>query len=518
MKVINEYNIKGEEKMEKVRELLSQWKKDTPGGQIYIEKGDEVLVDENFGLASLEWEIPITEDTIFHIASVSKQFTVLAILLCWEDGLLDLEDDIRDYVPDLYTIPEKITIRQMMNNNSGIKDQWEMLGLRGIKINDVIGPKELKKTIRSLDALNFTPGEQYMYSNTGFYLLATIVERVSGEDFDQFVKNRIFEPLGMDSTEVRTSYSKIIKNYSSSYVNEGNGYYYNPLNYEVIGATSVNSRAKDLINMLREYKERSVFSNQVLTELLKPGILNSGRESFYCGGLIKENWEGYTLYHHGGVDAGYRAFVCWLVEEDIRVVFLSNTTTYITEVKVKELLRMVLDLPEEKKESLIGSFGKAQAGLYYTEIKKDPAVIEILEEDEVFKMTRKYTNTELIPKEDYYIVGNLEERLYFKENGDLIFEDASTKRIFKKYRRNLGELSLSGEYRISEAKIDIFFERRDEGLFLIHPLYEDTLVLEIGEEEGLFFFEKKSCEHIYKKDGRYFLKGERTRNTRLEKR
>lgn len=199
---------------ENVRQILSRWTEGLcPGGQVLIRKGGETFYEGCFGYGNLENRIPITPESIFHIASISKQFTVLSVLLLQEDGLLSVDDDIRRYVGDLIRFDEPVTLRQMFNNVSGIRDQWELLFMRGIKINDSIDMEDVNETIRLQKSLNFPPQEGYLYSNTGFHLLSVIVERLSGMSFPQFVRERIFKPLHMDNTLVRGSYSQIIRDW-----------------------------------------------------------------------------------------------------------------------------------------------------------------------------------------------------------------------------------------------------------------------------------------------------------------
>ena len=235
-----------------VREILSRWTEGLcPGGQVLIRREGRSVYEGCFGFANLENRVPVTEDTIFHIASISKQFTVLAVLLLQEDGLLSVDDDIRLYVGDLINFKEPVTIRQMFNNVSGIRDQWELLFMRGIKINDSISMEDVNETIRLQKTLNFPPQEGYLYSNTGFHLLSVIVERVSKIPFPRFVKERIFTPLHMDRTVVRAGYNQIIPGLAYSYQDDGTGTYdYNPLNYSLYGPTSVNTCARDLVRIL----------------------------------------------------------------------------------------------------------------------------------------------------------------------------------------------------------------------------------------------------------------------------
>ena len=150
-----------------------------------------------------------------------------------------------------------------MNNVSGLRDQWELLFMRGIKINDDISMEDINTSLKLQKKLNFPPQSQYLYSNMGFHLLAVMVERLSGLTFPEFAKKRIFRPLGMERTLVRSSFTQIIPNLAYSYQDEGNGsYYYNPLNYSLYGPTAVNTCARDLSRILREYIEPRIMTRR----------------------------------------------------------------------------------------------------------------------------------------------------------------------------------------------------------------------------------------------------------------
>lgn len=258
-----------------------------PGAQVLIRQHGETVYEKCFGYGNLENQLKIKNDSILHVASISKEFTVLSILLLWKEGKLGLDDDIRKYVGEYINIEEPITVRQMMNNVSGLRDQWELLFMRSITINDQITMDDINTTIRLQKHLNFKPQSRYLYSNTGFHLLALIVEKLSGMSFPQFAKERIFKPLGMEHTFVRESYTQIVPNLVYSYQDDGDGnYYYNPLNYCVYGPTSVNTCASDLSKILDEYIHPQVIDPEIISLMKTPAILSDGTAAEYCGGLM----------------------------------------------------------------------------------------------------------------------------------------------------------------------------------------------------------------------------------------
>jgi len=171
----------------------------SPGAAIAVVHQGEIVFKQGYGSANLEYDVPITSKTIFHAASVSKQFTVFATLLLEEDGKLSLDDDVRKYLPEVPNFGKKITLRHLASHTSGIRDQWELLSMAGWRLDDVITGEHILRMVSKQKELNFEPGAAYMYSNTGFTLLAEVVARVSGKSFSEFTQDRIFKPLGMVS-------------------------------------------------------------------------------------------------------------------------------------------------------------------------------------------------------------------------------------------------------------------------------------------------------------------------------
>ena len=223
--------------------IFSRWDHaDTPGGQVAVEYQGRLICSRCFGLANLEYRVPVTEDTRFHVASVSKQVTVLSLLLLAEAGKLDIDDDIRRYLPDLVSFREPVTLRNLMNNNSGIRDQWELMTLRGIRYIDTITMDDVLETLRPQKTLNFAPGSHYLYSNSGFTLLAEVVRRVSGRSLPDFAKEQIFQPLGMEHTFIRQGFWDTVPGIAVSYTDDGTGHFVPcPLNFATWGATSMNT-------------------------------------------------------------------------------------------------------------------------------------------------------------------------------------------------------------------------------------------------------------------------------------
>ncbi len=197
----------------KVDELFANWDKpDSPGASLAVIKKGEVIYRKGYGSAHLEYDIPITPSTVFHVASVSKQFTAFAIAMIADQGRLSLDDDIRKHVPELHDFGRTITIRHLVHHISGIRDQWELLAVAGWRLDDVITTEHILKMARNQRELNFEPGYQYLYCNMGFTLLAEIVARITGKSFREWTEENIFKPLGMSDTQFYDDHERIVKN------------------------------------------------------------------------------------------------------------------------------------------------------------------------------------------------------------------------------------------------------------------------------------------------------------------
>jgi len=183
--------------------LLQGYEEQEPGISIGIVSNNKLVYEKQFGLANLEYQIPINDKTSFHVASVSKQFTAFAILLLEDEGKLSLDDDIRVFLPEMHDFQNTITIRHLLNHTSGLKDQYNLLRLSGWTLDDVITNEQILRILFNQRTLNFQPNEKHMYSNSGYTLLAEIVARVSGMSFAEFTNKHIFGPLQMHQSNIK---------------------------------------------------------------------------------------------------------------------------------------------------------------------------------------------------------------------------------------------------------------------------------------------------------------------------
>jgi CubicO group peptidase (beta-lactamase class C family) len=309
--------------------LAATFQTDGPGAAIAVVQDGRIVLERAYGRAHLEYDVPITPATIFHVASVSKQFTSFALTLLEQQGRLSLDDDIREHLPELHDFGHRITLRHLANHTSGIRDQWELLMMAGWRIDDVITRDQIMAMMRRQRELNFEPGSEYLYSNMGYSLLAEIVERVSGRTFNEFLTEHVFQPLGMNSTHVHNDHERVVPGRAHSYRAGpgGQGWRNAVLSYANQGATSLFTTAGDLARWLLNFETAQVGGPAAMARMQQRGVLNNGDTIPYALGIQRSQNRGRTVWSHGGADAGFRSQVMYLPEARLGIVVLSNSAS-----------------------------------------------------------------------------------------------------------------------------------------------------------------------------------------------
>jgi CubicO group peptidase (beta-lactamase class C family) len=311
---------------EKVDKVFADWDKpDSPGAALAVIKENAVIYKRGYGSAQLEYEIPITPSTVFHVASVSKQFTAFAITMLADLGKLSLDDDIRKHLPEVPDFGKKITIKHLLHHTSGLRDQWELLAVGGWRLDDVITKEHIMKMVRSQKELNFKPGSEHLYCNTGYTLLAEIVGRVSGLPFPQWTNENMFKPLGMTNTHFHDDHEMIVKNRAYSYSpKDDEGFKKSVLSYANVGATSLFTTVVDLTKWAQNFWDPRVGGVAVIEQMQEQGVLTNGNKIDYAFGINIGKYKGLKTIAHSGGDAGFRSHVRIFPEQQFAVTVLSN--------------------------------------------------------------------------------------------------------------------------------------------------------------------------------------------------
>lgn len=333
------------DKGKEIEKLFVRWnKKDSPGAAVSVSRNGNLLYSHGFGYANLEYNVPITSQTIFHVASVSKQITVMAILLLEKEGKLSINDDIRKYLKELPEIKDIITIGHLINHTSGLRDQMELMFLGGWRPDDVITQDHIMKMLMRQKTLNFSVGEEFIYSNTGYTFMAEIVKRLSGISFRKYVRKNIFEPLNMQDSHFHDDNDEIVKNRAYSYRLDKDGSVKKfGLNYSFVGPTSLFTTVEDMAKWGHNYTTHKVGGKKIIDYMTSKSKLNSSEEIEYAGGVSIRSYKGLKTIEHNGADAGFRASMVMFPEDDLVVSVFSNIGTFKPEYYAKKIGELFLD-------------------------------------------------------------------------------------------------------------------------------------------------------------------------------
>ena len=327
-----------------VDKIFAQWNRTgSPGCALGVYQDGHILYSHGYGMANLNDDVPITPQTVFHVASMSKQFTAFSILLLQAQGKLSLDDDVHKYIPELQDFGVPITLRQMMHHTSGLRDQWALLGYAGWRYSqDLITDDDVLSVVTRQKSLNFTPGEKFMYSNTGFTLLAQVVKRVSGMSLREFTTKNIFVPLGMTHTHFRDDHEEVIKHDALGYEQPGPGapFRMNLTNFDTVGATSLHTTVEDLQLWDENFYHPKVGSPALIQQMLQQDKFNNGKLEDYAAGLEIGTYRGLPTVDHNGGDAGYRSDLTRFPEQHFSASVLCN----FADTNPTDLVRQIADI------------------------------------------------------------------------------------------------------------------------------------------------------------------------------
>jgi len=299
-----------------------------PGCAVGVYRDDRMVYARGYGLADLEHAVPITPHTVFDLGSTSKQFTASAILLLAGDGKLSLDDDVRRWLPELPAYTRPITIRNLLNHTSGLRDYIVLMAFGGNDFGSVTTEDEALAAVTRQRETNFAPGDEFLYSNTGYFLLSEIVKRASGQHLRDFARERIFTPLGMRRTHILSDYSDVVPDRALAYgPRDGGGYRMDVSRWLQTGDGAVFSTVEELLLWDRNFYDPKVGGEALLAGLQTPGKLANGRELDYGAGLFLGRHRGLRTVRHGGAWGGYRAELLRVPDAHFSTAVLCNVGT-----------------------------------------------------------------------------------------------------------------------------------------------------------------------------------------------
>jgi CubicO group peptidase (beta-lactamase class C family) len=358
----------------------------SPGCALGVYRGGQIIYEKGYGLANIEENVPISPKSVFDIGSTSKQFTATSILLLEKEGKLSVDDDVHKYIPELPDYGKKITILNLLNHTSGLRDYLTLFEIAGVNGDGVTTDEDALALIVRQKGLNFAPGSEYLYSNTGFFLLSLIVERVSGKTLREFAAENIFLPLQMTHTQYRDNHRSLVPERAMAYdENEKkDGFTLDVSYFEQTGDGAVHTTVEDLLKWDENFYSGQVGGKILLAELQETAKLNDGKRLNYAKGIVVSEYRGLKIVSHGGSWGGYRAQLMRFPDQHFSVATLCNlgssdptrrasqvADVYLNSVMKPKTVKSAEEDEEKKKESATVSLTKEQlaayAGEYWSE-------------------------------------------------------------------------------------------------------------------------------------------------------
>jgi len=406
------------EQKDAVQKLIEDFDNpETPGGVVWVMRDGKVIFEKSFGMANLTHNIPFTTSTPTNIGSTSKQFTALAIALLEEKGLLSVDDDIRKHIPELPDFGDTVRIRHLLSHTSGYREYLNSLMMSGRQIGDPIRLEEIILLVQHQPELQNKPGETNNYNNTGYALLAMTIERVTGEEFPDWMRENIFLPLGMTHTQIRRDPTEIIPGSAQGYNPTDDDKYAEVQDvYASRGAGGIYTTLADLEKWILNFHNPIVGNLELIEKLQKSFYLNNGDTLNYGYGLILGEMNGLKMVGHDGGDAAHRSRFMMFPEIKGAVITQSNNGSFPNQIanKTAEIFFadvMEMDENEGETEEVVAEANPGEfvydiekfddlAGRYALEVAPDFILEFFRDGDKIMTQATGQQAVELFPSSD----------------------------------------------------------------------------------------------------------------------
>lgn len=529
------------EKETQLDSIFQEWNQPgMPGGSVGVMQDGRIIYSKAFGLASLDFGVPNTPNTLFNIASVSKQFTAMAIVRMSEKGLLSLDDDVRKYLPEIPDFGQKINFRHLIHHTSGLRSVHDMLGLAGWRGDDLRSNEDVFRFVTLQKDLNYPVGERYGYCNTGYVLMAMVVERLSGKSFPEWMASEVFEPLGLEHTYVEDNYTRIVPGNASSYYHSNNRIFERALDYwNYTGAGNIHSTSEDLLIWAKNLYQPQPGWENAFEQMKEIGLYSNGRPSNYAFGLFVDEFEGQKRIHHSGSIGGFRAHIATFPEPKLSIVMLSNFSSSNLGQRLSKVSEILLDELVSPKQLLISNQGESQIP-YANELRHlegnywdtfDKQVIQIFEKEQklIVKIGNSESTLQHLGNGEFSVLESDGRKLSFQVQNE---EVTNAKSISKEGIENiwipLGENSFSasdlkdleGEYFSEELQASYWFKIDGENLMVYHPRHGEIPLERMTANAFRGTWPVFSVEFVLNREGKaaeVMLSNERVKNLKLSR-
>jgi CubicO group peptidase (beta-lactamase class C family) len=471
---------------------------DSPGCVASATIDGATVLTGAYGMADLEHGIALAPESILEPGSIAKQFTAAAVLLLVQQGKLALDDPVRKYIPEVPDYGTPITIRHLINHTSGLRDWGTVEGIAGWpRTTREYTHAHVLEIVSRQRALNYPPGAEYSYTNTGFNLAAILVSRVSGKTFPEFTREQIFAPLGMASTQWRDDFRRIVRNRAVAYSPSGNAFQQDMPFEDVFGNGGLLTTVGDLLRWNRNFTDAKVGGHAFVDSEHQQGRLTDGRTIAYAAGLMVLHWKGLNEVSHSGSTAGYRGWLGRYPEQGLSVAVMCNVASanatqlghQVADVYLASLLR---ERPHESATPDPAAL-EAKAGLYRS--ARDHQTLSVVYQDGKLRIDRRGV---LTPISDNAFVlgkdgGEDRPRAEFEQNRLRIATEVDEGNYYEKVERwtpTPTELEgMTGEYASDEGEVtfrvalengQLVIHRRPDAVIALTPTYRDGFNSTLG--------------------------------------
>jgi CubicO group peptidase (beta-lactamase class C family) len=467
------------------------FRQSNPGSSILVVKDGEVIYKRNIGMANVEKNIPITDNTIFNIGSVTKQFTAFCILKLEEDGKLNLQDSIQKYIPELPNFDETITLNHLLSHTSGIPDYLEVLGLKNKFNKNRLQTDYMLNFFKKYHTLSFKPGERFSYSNTGYMMLRIIIERVSGTSINNYSNEQIFKPLKMHSAKF-TYYEKdgMPDGTRSYYFSKNKFKAHKPIQPNAMGATGVFCNLEDYQKWDANFSHPTLKTKNIVAKMRQQYILNNGSKSGYGSGIIIKPYKGYISEEHSGgwnsflvqfrrmPELGLSVFVASISIENKPFKICDEITDLFLPEKISSepsFENSNINLNEEN--NLMGTY--IDANNVVRKVKNNNGLICISNYTDTNKVIQKLKFlTSVGDSLIQFMDGNLDTLQFVKKDNKIkgFYWEGGTyfrfKRFYKKIELTDSKLaSLNGKYRSNEMQYHFKIKSKEGNKLTLKPVF-----------------------------------------------
>jgi CubicO group peptidase (beta-lactamase class C family) len=475
---------------------------DVPGASVLVMKDGEIIAHKSYGMANLTYDIPMTDKTLHNIGSTSKHFLTLGLLLLQEDGKLSLDDDVREYIPELPEFEHTVTLRNLVTHTSGYREFINLMVMTGRNVSSNLSIDEIIEIVQRQPELQNTPGNEFNYNNTGYALMTEVIERVTDTPFEDWMKMNLFEPLEMHNTVVRTRSDQVVENRSTGYSYGSNGYEEVTDLGGAAGAGGIHITLDDFTKWIQNLNHPVVGTPEMIEQMTTPFELKNGNSTGYGLGLVIEEYKGLKKVHHGGGDVAHRSMFILFPEIDAAVVTQSNLASFDGDIpnRIADLFfgeYMEPDESEQQREDSLASGPESDfeyapenfdllAGRYELSVMPGFILTFDREGDRIYTQATNQPEIDLTATSDstFSLIGvNASVTFHLNEDAtaDSLTLHQNGNHIAKKIDFTLTPDEMAeytGQYYSDEIETTYTIERKDNELVMQHYQMEEEMKLD----------------------------------------